>query len=57
MSTGKKIAVDYTLSGGAIVNILRYSCLETIKKGKKQISFADIEAGIKKELHKEGIIF
>jgi len=52
-----KIAQDHVLSGAAIVNVARYSYIQAMKKNVKEISPADIEAGIKKELHKEGIIF
>jgi hypothetical protein len=52
-----KIAQDHTLSGAAIVNVVRYCYIQAMKREVKEIFLHDIYTGIKKELHKEGIIF
>jgi len=49
----KKIAEKYTLSGGAIVNVLMHSLLQSQGKDKV-VSEHTILEGIKKELKKEG---
>jgi len=51
------IAQDHALSGAAIVNVARYSYIQAMKRDVKEILLSDIETGIKKELHKDGIIF
>ena len=50
----KKIARDYELSGGAIINVIRHSSLMALKKHTKVISLQDILEGIRKEVKKEG---
>jgi len=50
----EKLASRYELSGGSIINVVRYCCLTTLKNSSGKILLKDIEAGIKRELHKEG---
>jgi hypothetical protein len=50
----EKIATRYELSGGAIINVVRYCCLKTLEKNSETILLLDIENGIRRELHKEG---
>ncbi|NOZ26256.1 MAG: ATP-binding protein [Nitrospirae bacterium] len=50
----RKIAAEYELSGGAIMNVVRYATLMTLKKKSRVISLDDILEGIRKELQKEG---
>jgi hypothetical protein len=50
----EKIAARYELSGGAIINVVRYCCLKTLENNSEIILLADIENGIRRELHKEG---
>jgi ATPase family associated with various cellular activities (AAA) len=49
-----EIAAAYELSGGAIMNVVRYATLMTLKRGSQTISRDDIIDGIRKELQKEG---
>ncbi|HWR89169.1 MAG TPA: ATP-binding protein, partial [Dissulfurispiraceae bacterium] len=49
-----EIAAAYELSGGAIMNVVRYATLMTLKRGRQAISGDDIIDGIRKELQKEG---
>ncbi|MDQ3109389.1 MAG: ATP-binding protein [Bacteroidota bacterium] len=51
-----KIASDHILSGGAIINVVRYCSLMAIERGSNVILAADIENGIKREFKKEGKI-
>jgi hypothetical protein len=48
------IAARYELSGGSIVNVLRYCSLMALKHGTGTIMLADIMEGIKREYNKEG---
>lgn len=48
------IANDYKLSGGSIINVLRYCSLSMLRRGAKAIEVEDIREGIKRELQKEG---
>ena len=48
------IAEDYALSGGSVINVVRYSSLEALKRQSTVIQLADLEKGIRKELMKEG---
>ncbi len=50
----RRIAAEYELSGGAIMNVVRYATLMTLKKKGRIISLSDILEGIRKELQKEG---
>jgi hypothetical protein len=50
----KALSNQHEISGGAIMNIIRYASLMTINKGSNTVSSKDIEEGIKKELIKEG---
>ena len=49
-----KIAKTHELSGGAIMNVVRYSSLMALKKNTSMIALNDIQEGIKKEFKKEG---
>jgi hypothetical protein len=49
-----QIAERYELSGGTIMNVVRYSSLKALSRHKTQILLEDIEGGIRKELLKEG---
>lgn len=49
-----KIAQDNTLSGGSIMNIVRYTAMQTIKAGRACISAEDLTEGIRRENAKEG---
>jgi len=48
------IAKKYELAGGAIINVVQYSCLAALSKNSKTILLKDILTGIRKEFNKEG---
>lgn len=48
------IAMQYELSGGAIVNAIQYACLQTIKEGSNRLSKKALVEAIRREYHKEG---
>lgn len=50
----KQIASKYELTGGTIMNVVRYSSLMALNRNEKEIRLLDIEQGIKKEFMKEG---
>lgn len=49
-----KLARDYELSGGSIINVLRHACLKAVVRTPQEISAQDLRQGVRKELHKEG---
>jgi SpoVK/Ycf46/Vps4 family AAA+-type ATPase len=49
-----KIASTHVISGGAIINVVRYCSLMAIERGDNIILGSDIEKGIKREFKKEG---
>lgn len=48
------IADSYELTGGAIINVLRYVSLAALQRNSNVIQLADIIQGIRKEMRKEG---
>ena len=48
------LARDHELSGGSIINILRYACLRAVVRPNQEIHAADILMAIRNERHKEG---
>lgn len=48
-----KIAKDYELAGGAIINVLRYCALAAVRRGSKQVGSEDILEGIRREFRKD----
>ena len=50
----QKIAHKYELSGGAIINIVRYCTLMTLSRSSHVIDLEDLMHGIRKEFLKEG---
>ena len=48
------IANDYKISGGSIINVLRYCSLSALRRGAESIAMDDIKEGVKRELQKEG---
>ncbi len=48
-----KIAEDYELAGGAIINVLRYCALSAIARNSKRVSRDEILAGIRREFRKD----
>jgi hypothetical protein len=49
-----RIAEKYELSGGTIMNIVRYSSLKALSRKENIIRVEDIEDGVRKEYQKEG---
>lgn len=50
----QKLAEDYVLSGGGIINVVRYGALSALRRESDMICFSDLVAGVNKELRKEG---
>ena len=50
----KKISQEHTLSGGSIMNVIRYASLEALKHQRTLIASNDILQGIRREYAKEG---
>ncbi|MCB9950058.1 MAG: ATP-binding protein [Planctomycetaceae bacterium] len=48
------IAEEFALSGGSIMNVIRYASLESLKNGDGVVSKQDLLNGIRQEFHKEG---
>lgn len=49
-----QIAQKYELTGGAIINILRYCALMAVQGGNNEVELRDILDGIRREIRKEG---
>lgn len=49
-----EVAKKYEMTGGAIINVSRHSCLAALKRGDTAIQQKDLLAGIRKEFGKEG---
>lgn len=50
----EKISQEHTLSGGSIMNVIRYASLEALKEERNLISNEDVLQGIRREYAKEG---
>jgi hypothetical protein len=48
-----KIAENYELAGGAIINVLRYCALSAIARNSRRVSHDEIMAGIRREFKKD----
>lgn len=48
------VADKYDLSGGTIMNVVRYSSLKALSRNSNTILLADIENGVRREFLKEG---
>lgn len=49
-----RLARDHELSGGGIINVLRYAALRAVTRDPRQVRGADLMAGVRRELHKAG---
>ena len=49
-----RLAQQYELAGGTIVNVLRYACLRALARGESLLRAGDVEDGVRRELLKEG---
>lgn len=47
----------YELSGGSIMNVVQYACLQSLAKNGVAIHHNDVVTGIKREIEKEGKVF
>ena len=50
----RAIAKQFELSGGAIMNVIRYASLEALRKHTKTITLRDLQQGIRREMMKGG---
>lgn len=50
----QKLADEHALSGGSIINVIRFGAVEALNAGRDSISMHDFEKGVRKELLKEG---
>lgn len=53
----KRIAADYELSGGGIVNVVRYVTLAALNDGRRTIAARDMTEGVRREYQKSGKTF
>lgn len=49
-----RLAEEFEISGGGIVNVLRSSSLATLRHGRAAIRMEDIRSGIRREFRKDG---
>ncbi len=49
-----RVAEKYDLSGGTIMNVVRYASLKTLSRHQNTIRLEDLEEGIRRELQKQG---
>ncbi len=52
-----KLAAKYELSGGSIINIVHYACLNAMSNKTKIIAWESVKQGIQREFAKEGRVF
>jgi ATPase family associated with various cellular activities (AAA) len=50
----ERIAQQYDLAGGSVINVVQYASMLSLNRGEKNITTEDLLAGIKKEYRKEG---
>lgn len=50
----QRVSYDFELSGGSIINVVRYCSLAAMQREKREITQEDILQGIRRELLKEG---
>ena len=49
----QRLAENYELAGGAIINVLRYCAMAAISRGTQCVNYKDIMAGIRREFKKD----
>ena len=49
-----RLAQQHELSGGTIINVLRYACLRSLARGDAVLRSEDVDEGVRRELLKEG---
>ncbi|MEX6627297.1 ATP-binding protein [Tenacibaculum salmonis] len=52
-----KIAKEYEISGGEMINVVRYCAIKAANKGENKINFTNIMTGIKREYQKSNKTF
>jgi hypothetical protein len=50
----EQLAAEFETSGGAIINVLRYSSLMALRRGADTVQLKDIRQGIRREFRKTG---
>jgi ATPase family associated with various cellular activities (AAA) len=50
----EQLAAEFELSGGAIVNVLRYASLMALRRNAEKVRLQDIRHGIRREFRKSG---
>jgi ATP-dependent 26S proteasome regulatory subunit len=50
----EEISNRYEISGGAMMNVIRYCSLMALRRGGNNILLSDLEEGIRREYRKEG---
>jgi hypothetical protein len=50
----RRLAREHELSGGSIINVLRYACLKAVVRDPPEVCAADLAQGVRREQHKEG---
>jgi len=48
---------DYDLNGGGIINVAHFAAIEALAAGRDDVTLADLELGIRREVEKEGKTF
>jgi hypothetical protein len=51
-----RLARDHEISGGSIVNVLRYAGIKAVKSGNMKVGLRDLTEGLRREVRKEGRI-
>jgi hypothetical protein len=51
----EEVAENYEISGGSMINVLRYCTVEAIQRGDNKLNKIDLFTSLKKELSKEGV--
>lgn len=49
-----RLAEKHEISGGTIINIIRYAALRSLVRGERRLALEDIDDGLRRELLKEG---
>ncbi len=52
-----RIAAKYELSGGSIINVVHYACLNAMSTQTEMITWESVRQGIQREFAKEGRVF
>jgi len=50
----EQLARDHVLSGGSVMNVIRFVSLQSLKQGGRAIAHDDLMQGIRREYSKEG---